>query len=120
MGFVYLACIWMFYVLIPIYVLRSLAISFLMRDVVASAPLRILRLHPDHCGGLRPVGRLGLRDQYGLSVFGVNVVLLGGVDALPHRALVPLLHDCRVRRLCLRRADRVHRATGISRGDVAR
>ena len=81
-GYVYLACIWMFYTLIPVYVLRSLAISFLMRDVVAHAQLRILPLHPDHCGGLRPVGRLGLRNQYGLSVFGVNVVLLAAVSTI--------------------------------------
>ena len=72
----------MFYTLIPVYVLRSLAISFLMRDVVAHAQLRILPLHPDHCGGLRPVGRLGLRNQYGLSVFGVNVVLLAAVSTI--------------------------------------
>ena len=81
-GYVYLACIWMFYTMIPVYVLRSLAISFLMRDVVAHAQLRILPLHPDHCGGLRPVGQLGLRNQYGLSVFGVNVVLLAAVSTI--------------------------------------
>jgi hypothetical protein len=72
----------MFYTMVPVYVLRSLAISFLMRDVVAHAQLGILPLHPDHCGGLRPVGQLGLRNQYGLSVFGVNVVLLAAVSTI--------------------------------------
>jgi hypothetical protein len=35
-----------------------------------------LPFHPDKAGGLRPVGHLGLRNQYALSLFGVNVALL--------------------------------------------
>jgi hypothetical protein len=36
----------------------------------------MLPFHPDRSGGLRPVGHLGLRNQYGLTVCGVNVVTL--------------------------------------------
>jgi hypothetical protein len=75
-GFVYLFCIFLFYSLLPIYVLRSFATSVFLRDLVAHAEIRMLPFHPDKSGGLRPVGRLGLRNQYALTVCGVNLVLL--------------------------------------------
>lgn len=75
-GIVFLYCVFAFYALIPIYVFRSVGISFFLRDLVARAHIRIIPAHPDHCGGLRPVGYLGLRNQYALTVFGLNVVLL--------------------------------------------
>ena len=75
-GYVFLFCIAVFYTLIPIYAVRICAISLFLRDVVANSRVNMLPLHPDKCGGLKPVGRLGLRNQYALSVFGVNVALL--------------------------------------------
>jgi hypothetical protein len=75
-GFVFLYCIFLFYALIPVYVLRNIAVALLFKDVVSHAQLRLLPLHPDKSGGLRPVGRLGLRNQYVLTLFGLNVVLL--------------------------------------------
>jgi hypothetical protein len=81
-GYMFLYCIFIFYALIPIYVLRSIAISSLLRDLVAHAEIRMLPFHPDHCAGLRPVGRLGLRNQYLLTMFGLNVVLLVVVSKL--------------------------------------
>ena len=75
-GYVFLWCIFAFYALIPLYVFRCAATSLFLRDLVAHTQLRMLPFHPDHCGGLRPVGRLGLRNQYALTVFGLNVVLL--------------------------------------------
>jgi hypothetical protein len=75
-GALFLVCIFLFYALISIYVLRSLGACFLLRDVVSHAQLHLLPFHPDKAGGLRPVGRLGLRNEYVLSVFGINVVLL--------------------------------------------
>jgi hypothetical protein len=75
-GFVFLYCIFLFYALVPLYVIRNIAISMLLRDIVAHSKLHMLPLHPDKCGGLRPVGQLGLRNQYALTLFGLNVVLL--------------------------------------------
>lgn len=75
-GYGFLWCIFAFYALIPVYVFRSVSISLFLRDLVAQTQIRMLPFHPDHCGGLRPVGSLGLRNQYALTVFGVNVVLL--------------------------------------------
>jgi hypothetical protein len=75
-GYVYLYCIILLYTLVIIYVTRCIAVSLFLRALVAGAPLRILPLHPDKCGGLRPVGRLGLRNQYTLTVLGINIVLL--------------------------------------------
>ena len=43
---------------------------------MAHAEIRTLPFHPDNSAGLRPVGHLGLRNQYALTVYGVNLVLL--------------------------------------------
>jgi hypothetical protein len=77
-GYLYVYCISLFYVVIIFYVTRSVAISLFLRAVVkiAESPLSILPLHPDKCGGLRPVGRLGLRNQYTLTILGINLLLL--------------------------------------------
>ncbi len=87
-GVVFLLCIFLFYALVPIYVLRSIAISLFLRDVVAHSELHMLPLHPDRSGGLRPVGEIGLRNQYGLTLIGFNVVLLIAVSH--HYLTVPL------------------------------
>lgn len=79
-GFVYLYCIFSFYCLVPIFILRSIAISLLLRDIVANSELRMLPMHPDKSGGLRPMGRLGLRNQYLLTLFGLNIVILVAVS----------------------------------------
>ena len=79
-GYVYLYAIFMFYCLAPVFILRSIAISLLLRDVVAHSRLRILPLHPDKSGGLLPIGRLGLRNQYLLTIFGLNIVILVAVS----------------------------------------
>ncbi len=75
-GAVFLWCIFLFYALIPIYILRSVFVSIFLRKLVACSQISMLPFHPDRAGGLRPVGRLGLRNQYALTVFGLNVVLL--------------------------------------------
>jgi hypothetical protein len=75
-GYVYLCCIILLYAMVIVYVTRCIVLSLFLRALVAGAPLRILPLHPDKCGGLRPVGRLGLRNQYTLTVLGINIVLL--------------------------------------------
>lgn len=81
-GVVFLFCIFLFYTLVPIYIIRNVAVSLLFRDIVAHSQLHMLPLHPDKSGGLRPVGRLGLRNQYALSLLGINVVLLVTVSIL--------------------------------------
>ena len=97
-GYVFLACVFAFYALIPVVVFRTLAISLFLRDAVAHASLRMMPFHPDRCGGLRPVGRLGLRNQWLLTVLGLNIVTLGlmvlylemhgSIEALPVAAAV--------------------------------
>ena len=81
-GFVFLYCIFLFYALIPVYVVRNVTISLLLRDIVSHANLHLLPLHPDKCGGLRPVGRLGLRNQYALTILGFNILLLVAISRL--------------------------------------
>jgi len=81
-GVVLLCFIFIFYAVVAIYILRNIAISLLFRDIVAHAQLHMLPMHPDKAGGLRPVGRLGLRNQYALTLLGLNIVLLVTVSQL--------------------------------------
>ncbi|MCU1244260.1 MAG: hypothetical protein JWN02_170, partial [Acidobacteria bacterium] len=81
-GYLFLLCIFALFALIPVYALRTWGISLLLRSIVKHAELRMLPFHPDHCGGLRPVGRLGLRNQYLLTVFGLNLGSLVAVSEL--------------------------------------
>lgn len=79
-GYIYLYCIFLFYCFVPIYIVRSAAIAFLLNDIVARAQLRMLPLHPDNAGGLQPMGHVGLRNQYLLTIFGLNIVILVAVS----------------------------------------
>jgi len=73
-GYVYLAWIFPGSVVFLLYVVRNISIALLLRDVVARSRLHVLPLHPDRAGGLQPVGRLGLRNQYALTAIGLNFV----------------------------------------------
>lgn len=74
-GFIYLLGLGLFYAVITLYVLRSIAITFLLADIVKSAQVHLLPMHPDKSAGLNPVGKLGLRNQYALMVLGINLGL---------------------------------------------
>jgi hypothetical protein len=64
------------YGMVIVYIWRSIMISSFLRALVKTTKLRLLPFHPDKCGGLRPVGQLGLRNQYVLTTLGINIVLL--------------------------------------------
>ena len=81
-GWVHLVCIFLFYALLTIFIVRVITISLLIKGLVAQAKLQMLPLHPDGCGGLRPMGEIGLRNQYALMLLGINVVLFLLTDYL--------------------------------------
>jgi hypothetical protein len=89
-AYVFLWCLTLLYAVIAIYVARSLLVSFLLKELAANATFHLLPFHPDKCGGLQPVGQLGLRNQYVLSILGLNVVLLimASPTAAPHPIIV--------------------------------
>jgi len=72
-GHVYVYCMFVFYAALPLYIFRNVAMSLFLRDVVRKTTVHMLPAHPDRCGGLRPIGHLGLRNQYVLTVYGLNV-----------------------------------------------
>ena len=74
-GYLSLYCIFILYFAVLVYTLRVIGFSFLLRDIATYADLFILPLHPDRSGGLRPIGHLGLRNQYPLSVMSINIIL---------------------------------------------
>jgi len=75
-GYAYIYFIVLFYAVGSLYFLRNLAISLFLVEMVSFAKVHILPFHPDKAGGLKPVGRLGLRNQYALTLLGLNLVLL--------------------------------------------
>jgi hypothetical protein len=90
-GYLYLLSLCAFFAVVAIYIVRTFAISFLLANVVRFGDIRMLPFHPDKCGGLRPVGRLALRNQYGLSVMGINVVLFA-LTSMLYLAAPPALY----------------------------
>jgi hypothetical protein len=70
-GYIFLYCAILFSAVATIFVSRSIAVAVLLRDIVAHAELH----NPDKAGGLQPIGRLGLRNQYALTLLGLNIVL---------------------------------------------
>lgn len=73
-GPVFLWSIFLFYGLIPIFAARCIAISLFFRDLAAFSEFSVLPFHPDRSGGFRPVGEVGLRNQYALSIIGLNLL----------------------------------------------
>lgn len=81
-GVVVLYGVFLLYGLMPLCVIRNVMMSLLLHDIVSRAPLRMFPFHPDKCGGLRPIGSLGLRNQYVLTVFGLNLAALATISGL--------------------------------------
>jgi hypothetical protein len=79
-GYVFVGSIFMFYAVLTVYIVRGLAIAVLFESIVHHAEIRLLPMHPDRAGGLRPMGTLGLRNEYVLMLLGLNVVLLAFVS----------------------------------------
>lgn len=75
-GWYSLICMFLFYSAVSVFVVRSITTIFFLRDLVRHSTIQIIPFHPDKCGGLSPVGILGLRNQYLLSAVGINVMLL--------------------------------------------
>lgn len=80
-GRVYLYCITLLYALITIYVARCICIAFFLRDVIAVSEINMLPFHPDGSGGLRPLGQVGLRNQYTLTILGLNIMVLAAITS---------------------------------------
>jgi hypothetical protein len=74
-GLVYLYCVFSFYYIISVYIIRIGSITLFLQDMVKYAEVTLNPLHLDRCGGLSPVGKIGLRHQYPLAVIGVNLVI---------------------------------------------
>ena len=75
-GWYSLFCVFVFYFALMVLVTRNFTTSFFLKEVVENSTLQIVPFHPDKCGGLHPVGNFGLRNQYLLSLVGVNIILL--------------------------------------------
>lgn len=90
-GYFYFFAIFLFYLILPVYLFRNVMITLFLSDLVGQSELSMLPFHPDNCGGLRPVGRLGLRNQYVLTVFGLNFVLVVAISLLHLKVPASLL-----------------------------
>jgi hypothetical protein len=75
-GGVFLWGVFLFFALTAMYVVRSVAVTFFLRALLKCSNIRVVPFHPDGSGGLRPVGAIGLNNQYLLSIYGLNVISL--------------------------------------------
>jgi len=74
-GYVQLYCDFLFSIVASVYIIRGVFLIGLLRDIVLSSSIRMLPLHPDNAGGLQPIGNLGLRSQYAITLLGVNIAI---------------------------------------------
>jgi hypothetical protein len=103
-GYLFMLLIGAFYFVIPLYFCRVICTHLFLKEVVSNATMSLLPFHPDRSGGLRPVGRIGLRNQYALSVLGLNIVSLVAVSILylsVPRSLYGLILSAVIAYLCL-------------------
>ncbi len=54
---------------------RAIATVWFLHDLVKTGTWRLEPFHADQCAGLRPVGRIGLRNQYVVAAAGLTAVL---------------------------------------------
>jgi hypothetical protein len=73
-GVVFLWGVFLFFTLTVVYVVRSVAVTFFLRALLKCSNIRVVPFHPDGSGGLRPVGAIGLNNQYLLTIYGLNVI----------------------------------------------
>jgi hypothetical protein len=79
-GVVYWYCITILYFVIAYYCYRCIQQAYLLRDLVHRSTISVRPFHPDGCGGLHPIGALGLRNQYTLTVLGLNIVIVAAIN----------------------------------------
>jgi hypothetical protein len=87
-GYIFGYCLTLIYAVIVIYIGRSLILSILLKDLARRATFQMVLFHPDRCGGLQPIGQLGLRNQYILSILGLNIVILIAISSGPDAIVV--------------------------------
>lgn len=66
--------------LISIYIIQGLATIFLLFSITRNFEIKIWPFHHDNCCGLKAVGYIGLRNQYLLAAFGLNLLVLLAVN----------------------------------------
>lgn len=86
-SYYYLFLLFVFYFIVSVYIIRYATTVRLLNDVVRRSNVNVIPFHPDGCCGLEPVGKLGLQNQYLITVLGINIVILlhqyysgGGAD----------------------------------------
>ena len=76
-GWAFLFGISAFYMVATIFVCRCICTSCLLTSLTRrkTITMKIAPFHPDRSGGLGSIGDIGLRNQYAVSVIGMNVFL---------------------------------------------
>jgi hypothetical protein len=74
-GWIYLCCVFLFYFIVIVYILRVWSESSFLLDLVKHAKIKLKPFHYDNCCGLALIGKLGLRHQYLLTAIGINLMI---------------------------------------------
>ena len=67
-----------FYFVVSVYLARGVATIIFLNNLVQAPPVSVVvdPFAPDKAGGLRPIGQIGLRNQYVLATGGINLVFM--------------------------------------------
>ena len=90
-GYAYMAGIALFYALLITYIVRCVALAVLLKNMAANWQIELSTMHPDGCGGLQPLGRIGLRNQYALTILGINIAVVAATIYQINQALVVVI-----------------------------
>ena len=65
----------LFFYLVITYLVRTISHIAFFIELAKVADFKLSPVDPDNAGGLGPIGRIGLRNQYALAIGGINVGL---------------------------------------------
>ncbi|MGB2987250.1 MAG: hypothetical protein WBE26_15380 [Phycisphaerae bacterium] len=75
-GWLFLLWPWpVLYLVVTLYGVRAVCTVLFLRSMVQHSTVKMNPFHSDRCGGLAPIGQIGIRNQYLLAVAGVNIAV---------------------------------------------
>ena len=82
----------LFFFVIIFYLGRGIVTISFLKNLVGVSNVNFKPFHLDNAGGLSPIGKIGLRNQYVLATGGINIILLFIIFlSFEYHPLIPLL-----------------------------
>ncbi len=92
-GFSTIGITLLLYYLLALVVMRVIVVYWILKDFFKYKPI-IQPLHPDNCGGLSPLGKLSMKLNIGVFIFGIVFLIAVYVNVTVHHK--PILHHLNI------------------------